>query len=73
MVSELLTSTRSSMKQKVCRISFGVHAWLKVVEQIEGSFWDDGSTLYIGLLCYVHHRRLPDLGDVGMCGFFNKV
>jgi hypothetical protein len=23
--------------------------------------------------CYVHHRRLPDLGDVGMCGFFYKV
>jgi hypothetical protein len=27
----------------------------------------------ISPLCYVHHRRLPDLGDVGMCGFFNKV
>jgi hypothetical protein len=23
--------------------------------------------------CYVHHRRLPDLGDVGMCGFFYKL
>jgi hypothetical protein len=23
--------------------------------------------------CYVHHRRLPDLGDMGMCGFFYKV
>jgi hypothetical protein len=25
------------------------------------------------VLCYVHHRRLPDLGDVGMCGFFYKL
>jgi hypothetical protein len=24
-------------------------------------------------LCYVHHRHLPDLGDVGMCGFFYKL
>jgi hypothetical protein len=23
--------------------------------------------------CYVHHRRLPDLGDVGICGFFYKM
>jgi hypothetical protein len=23
--------------------------------------------------CYVHHRHLPDLGDMGMCGFFYKV
>jgi hypothetical protein len=23
-----------------------------------------------GVGCYVHHRRLPDLGDVGVCGLF---
>jgi hypothetical protein len=23
--------------------------------------------------CYVHHRRLPDLGDMGMCGFFYRL
>jgi hypothetical protein len=23
--------------------------------------------------CYVHHRRLPDLGDVGVCGLFYKL
>jgi hypothetical protein len=24
-------------------------------------------------LCNVHHRRMPDLGDDGVCGFFYKL
>jgi hypothetical protein len=41
--------------------------WFKGMEQILQK---------CGLLpetCYVHHRHLPDLGDVGMCGFFYKL
>jgi transposase InsO family protein len=25
------------------------------------------------LPCYIHHRHLPDLGDMGLCGFFYKL
>jgi hypothetical protein len=33
-----------------------------------------GKLLHASLvICYVHHRRLPDLGDVGMCGFFYQL
>ena len=56
MVSEILTSIRSSAKQKVCHVFLSV-CWLRIaIEQIESSFKDDGSALHIGLLS---QRLLP--------------
>jgi hypothetical protein len=56
MVSDILTLTRSSTKQKVCHILLSV-CWLRIATgQIESSFRDNGNALHIGLLS---QRLLP--------------
>jgi hypothetical protein len=56
MVSDILTSTCSSTKQKVCHILLSM-CWLRIAAgQIELSFQDNGNALHIGLLS---QRLLP--------------
>jgi hypothetical protein len=40
------------------------------ITRIEGEALRKAST---STQCYVHHRRMPDLGDDGVCGFFYKL